>query len=52
LAIVGAYISFISWDMTISHGSYTKNITLYPPAKPSFDLENPPWLEDSDEETT
>jgi hypothetical protein len=37
--------------MTISHGKSTKNITLYPPTKPSPDSKNPPWIEENDEET-
>jgi hypothetical protein len=52
LAIVDAYISCRSRDMTISHENSTKKLTLYPPAKPSLDLENSPWIEDSDEEST
>jgi hypothetical protein len=38
--------------MTISHGSSMKQLTLYPPAKPSIDLDPPLWVEgeDSDDE--
>jgi hypothetical protein len=38
--------------MTISHGTSTKKLTLYPPAKPNIDFETPLWAdgEDSDEE--
>jgi hypothetical protein len=38
--------------MTISHGTSTKQLTLYPPAKPNIDLETPLWVdgEESDEE--
>jgi hypothetical protein len=35
--------------MTISHGKTTKNITLYPPTKPSHDSKDPPCIEESDE---
>jgi hypothetical protein len=38
--------------MMISHGNSTKTLTLYPPANPSDDLENSPWIEDSKEEPT
>jgi hypothetical protein len=38
--------------MTISHENSTKKLTLYPPAKPSPDLENSPWVEDNDKEPT
>ena len=50
LSTVDAYIACRSGNMTISHGNSTKKLTLYPPAKPSPDLENSPWVEDSDEE--
>jgi hypothetical protein len=50
LATADAYIGCRSGNMTISHGNSTKELTLYPPAKPSPDLENSPWAEDSDEE--
>jgi len=38
--------------MTISHGTSTKKVTLYPPSKPSIYLEKPLWVdgEDSDQE--
>jgi hypothetical protein len=38
--------------MTISHGTSTKQLTLYPPTKPNIDLETPLWVdgEESDEE--
>jgi hypothetical protein len=52
LAIVNAYISCISRDMTISHKNSTKNISLYPLAMPSFDSEISPWFEYNDEEST
>jgi hypothetical protein len=37
--------------MIISHGTSTKQLTLYPPAKPNIDLETPLWVdrEESDE---
>jgi hypothetical protein len=37
--------------MTISDGKTTKNLTLYPPAKPSEDLESPLWDEFEPEES-
>jgi hypothetical protein len=36
--------------MTISHGKSTKQLTLYPPAKPRIDLEMPLWVEGEDSE--
>lgn len=30
--------------MTITHGSYKKKLVLYPPAKPSSDIEDPLWV--------
>jgi len=38
--------------MTISHGTYTKKLTMYPPTKPNIDFETPLWAnrEDNDEE--
>jgi hypothetical protein len=49
LATSDAYIGCRSGNMTISQGNSTKKLTLYPPSKPSPDLENSPWVEDSDE---
>jgi hypothetical protein len=39
-------------NMTISHRTSTKQLTLYPPTKPNIDLETPLWVdgEESDEE--
>jgi hypothetical protein len=52
LVNVDAYIGCWYGNMTISHGTYTKQSTLYPPTKPNIDFETPLWadLEDSDEE--
>jgi hypothetical protein len=50
LATNYAYISCRSRDMTISHGTSTKKLTLYPPAKPSLDSETPSWIPNSDDE--
>jgi hypothetical protein len=52
LAMDDAYIDCRSGNMTISHGSSTKQLTLYPPAKPSIYLDPPLWVEgeDSDDE--
>jgi hypothetical protein len=52
LATVDAYISCRLENMTISHRTSTKKLTLYPPTKPIIDLETPLWVEgdDSDEE--
>jgi hypothetical protein len=52
LATTDAYIGYRSGDMTISHKNSTKKLTLYPPAKPSLDLEKSSWIEYSDEEPT
>jgi len=52
LATVDAYIGCKSGDMTISHENSTKKLTLYPPTKPSPNLENSSWVEHSDEEPT
>jgi hypothetical protein len=52
LDIIEAFIIYRSWDMTISHGSSTKRITLYLDAKPSSNLDNSPLFEGNDEETT
>jgi hypothetical protein len=37
--------------MTISHGNSTKRLHSLLPSKPSFDSENPSWIEDNDEDT-
>jgi hypothetical protein len=52
LATVDAYIGCRSGNMTISHGTSTKQLTMYPPTKPNIDFETPLWAdgEDSDEE--
>jgi hypothetical protein len=52
MAIVDAYIGCQSRNMTIYHGTSTKQSTLYPPTKPIIDLETPLWVdgEESDEE--
>ena len=36
--------------MTISDGTETKNLTLYPPARPSLEVETPLWMELEEEE--
>lgn len=41
LVTTNAYVNYRSRDMNISHRNYTKKLTLYPPAKPSSDSENP-----------
>jgi hypothetical protein len=50
LAIVDDYIG--CRNMTISHETSTKELTLFPLAKPSLDFQAPLWAngEDSDEE--
>ena len=36
--------------MTISDGTETKNLTLYPPARPSLEAETSFWMEPEEEE--
>ena len=36
--------------MTISDGTKTKNLTLYPPAQPSLEAETSLWMEPEEEE--
>ena len=36
--------------MTISYGTKTKNLTLYPPARPSLEAETSLWMELEEEE--
>ena len=50
MATTDAYISCSLGSMTISDGSTIKNMTLYPPAKPSIDDETLLWMELEQEE--
>jgi hypothetical protein len=52
LATIDAFIGCRFGDMTISQGSSTKKLTLYPPTKPSPTHETPIWIgnEDSDDD--
>jgi hypothetical protein len=36
--------------MTISHGSSTKKLSLYPPSKPNIDPKAPIWVDDGEDE--
>ena len=36
--------------MTISNGTKTKNLTLYPPTRPSLEAETSFWMEPEEEE--
>ena len=50
LATADAYISCRSGSMTISDGTETKNLTLYPPARPRLEVETPLWMDPEEEE--
>jgi hypothetical protein len=50
LANADAYIICSSGNMTISHGTFTKQLTLYSPSKPCIDLETPLWVDEEDSE--
>ena len=50
LATVDACISCRSGSMTISYGTETKNLTLYPPARLSLEAETSLWMEPKEEE--
>ena len=50
LATVDACINCRSVFMTISDGTETKNLTLYPPAQPSLEAETSFWMEPKEEE--
>jgi len=45
LETTDAYIGCREGKMTIANGYSTKKLTLYPPAKPFLDEENPMWIE-------
>ena len=42
--------SAVDLDMTISDGTETKNLTLYPPDRPSLEAETSFWMEQEEEE--
>jgi len=46
LNIVDAYIGCRSINMTISHGTSTKQSTMYPSSKPDIDFERSLWAND------
>ena len=50
MATTDAYISCILGSMSISDGSAMTNMTLYPPAKLSLDVETPLWMNLEEEE--
>ena len=50
LATYDACISCQSRSMTISDGTKIKNLTLYPPARPSLEAKTPLWMEPKEEE--
>ena len=50
LATADACIGCRSGSMTISDGTETKNLTLYPPAHPSLEAETSLWIEPEEEE--
>ena len=44
LAIVDDYIGCKEENITITHGSFKKQLTLYPPSKPYSNFEYPFWV--------
>ena len=50
LATADACISYRSGCMTISDGTEIKNLTLYPPARPSLEAQTPLWMDPKEEE--
>jgi hypothetical protein len=50
LANTDDYIICSLGNMTISHGTSTKQLTLYSPSKPCIDLETPLWVDREDSE--
>ena len=45
-----AYISYQARNITIKNGPLSKQLVLYPLAKPSIDHDLPIWLEDQEDE--
>ena len=50
LAIANAYINCKAGNMTIKNGHLSKQLVLYPPARPSLEHELPLWLEEEEED--